>query len=103
MKIARHIEQKNDKGFNFGPFSCSLGDRQTARHTYECRIMDKETGKHDRVLVYASNFGEVKWCMMGYTKRVFIIIDTTLPNVKHLVYPDDVGEKRFVIFVIRNK
>lgn len=59
MKIARHIEKKNDMGFNFGPISCQLGDKYSSKYIYECRIMDKVSGKQDRVIVYASNFGEV--------------------------------------------
>lgn len=40
---------------------------------------------------------------MGYVKHPLIITDTSEGKIKHFVMPDDVGEKKFVIFVIRNK
>ena len=106
MKISKHVENKKNEnkkndGFKFGPVSCQLGDRETAHFMYDCRIMNKETGMQDRVLVFANNFGEVKWCMMGYTKKTFIVLDTSVPYVKHFVYPNDVGQKKFVIIAAR--
>ena len=102
MKISRHIDKKNDNGYNFGPITHTLGYKDGAKHLYECRIMDKKNGRQDRVLVYASNFGEVRWCLMGYLRIPMIVTDTGAPNVKHFVLPSDVGEKTFVVFVIRN-
>ncbi len=85
------------------PYSCVLGDRRIGMYAYECRIFDYANHKLDRVLVYARHFGDVRWCMIGYTHRSLLISDTTMRNVKHLVMPDDVGQKLYSIIVIRNR
>ncbi len=101
MKIARH--KKLNIGFDMNyPISCQLGDKAHSRYVYDCRIMDKETGAQDRVFVYGSHFGEVRWCMIGYTRRELEISDTSDGRIKHFVMPNDVGEQKFVIFVVRN-
>ena len=91
------------QGFQFPPYSHTLGDKYNGRHIYDCRIMNHKTGEQDRVRVWASNFGEVKWCMMGYLKMPLTITDTTIRTTKHLVMPNDIGERYFVCIVIKDE
>ena len=65
--------------------------------------MNHQTGFQDRVMVKASNFGEVKWCLMGYLKMPLIITDTTIRTTKHFVLPNDIGQRTFVAIVLRVK
>lgn len=102
IKINNNIKP-NRTEFKFPPYSHTLGDKYNGRHVYDCRIMDYRTGTQDRVRVWASNFGEVKWCMMGYLKISLTLIDTTKRTTKHLVMPNDIGEKNFVCIVIKDE
>lgn len=41
--------------------------------------------------------------MMGYLKMPLTITDTTIRTTKHLVMPNDIGEKNFVCIVIKDE
>ncbi len=101
MSDLRNSNNKEPLVYKNIPFSCILGDK--SMYTFECRIFDYANNKLERVLVNARNFSDVRWCMIGYTHRPLLISDTTVRNVKHLVMPQDVGQKLYSIIVIRNR
>ena len=68
------------------PYSCELGAKHKSHNQYDCRIMSNDT-IIDRVLVYALNFEQVKWCMIGYTKKELNISKTSVSFVKRLIVP----------------
>ena len=94
-------EGKYYNGMEYGKATHKFGIYENAKFIYECRIKDSQNRKKGCVLVYANDFGEAKWCMMGFLNRPLVTVDTSEPYEKHFVMPDDMQGNMLDVTVIR--
>lgn len=88
-------------GYTFNNVSCILGMKNNAKYLYDCTIRDSHHNTIEVVLIFANNFGEARWCMMGYLKESLSCRDTEQSDVKQFLPSNDLGEHNFYVNVVR--
>ena len=71
---------------NDSNYSIELGRAEKSINRFDCRVIVNDRIV-DRVLVNATNFEQVKWCMIGYTGKNLNLATTSVRNVKKLIIP----------------
>jgi hypothetical protein len=79
-----------------------LGDAVNAKQKYEVRITNYMTNVDDRVIVYASNVGQVTWCLMGYLGVRLTYVRSANANIGHCFIENDVGFQTCMIAIIKS-
>lgn len=94
-------EGKHYNGQAYGRSSHKIGVYEGAKYIYDCRIDDNQHMKKGRIIVYASDYGEARWCLMGFLRCPLVAVDTNEPSEKHFVMPNDLNGNMLDVTVIR--
>ena len=94
IRLKNTTVQNSDNRFTFGYVD-------NAKFIYDCRIRDFQNNKQCTVIIYASDYGEAKWCLIGFLKHTLVVVDTNDPAEKYFVMPNDMEGRRLKIKATR--
>lgn len=88
-------------GYTFNNVSSVLGLKEKSKYVYDCSIRDSSHNTLEVVLIFANNFGEARWCMMGYLQAPLLCSDTEQSDVKQFLPSKDANCRNFYVHVVR--